>query len=292
MSSNYRGRFAPTPSGPLHFGSIIAALGSYIQSHQNHGKWLVRIDDIDQSRAVAGANKIILEQLESLGLFWDESVVYQSQRLDLYQAALDELQQNEYTFPCACSRKDLSDKPYPGTCRNGITSGNKARSIRLKTNNNEVGINDFLQGFYKQCLQSEIGDFIIKRADGYFAYHLAVVVDDAEQNITDIVRGIDLLDSTPRQVYLQNKLNLLTPSYLHLPIAVDKNGKKISKADKAESITTNKPNEILFKALNFLGQKPDEKLKTYNVETILDWSIKNWDANSLPKEKEIIINPN
>lgn len=147
-----------------------------------------------------------------------------------------------------------------------------------------------MQGFYKQRLQSEIGDFIIKRADGYFAYHLAVVVDDAEQNITDIVRGVDLLDSTPRQVYLQNKLNLLTPSYLHLPIAVDKNGKKISKAGKAESITTNKPSEILFKALNFLGQKPDEELKTYNVETILDWSIKNWDANSLPIEKEIICN--
>jgi glutamyl-Q tRNA(Asp) synthetase len=224
-------------------------------------------------------------------LYWDEPVVYQSQRLDLYQAALEQLQSLKYTFPCACSRKDLSDKPYPGTCRNGI-SNNIARSVRIKTNNNEVGINDQLQGHYSQCLESEIGDFIIKRADGFFAYHLVVVIDDANQNITDIVRGVDLLDSTPRQVYLQNKLNLNTPSYLHLPIAIDNAGKKISKATKAISVNSSKPNKILFNALSFLGQKPPEELITYDVESILNWATQHWDTKSLPKEKEILISIN
>lgn len=250
---------------------------------------MVRIDDIDQARSVAGADKLILEQLEELGLFWDESVVYQNQRLDLYEAALNELNSLKYTFPCACSRKDLSDEAYPGICRNSIATDKIARSIRLKTNNNEVGINDQLQGSYLQRLESEIGDFIIKRADGFFAYHLAVVVDDAEQEISHIVRGVDLLDSTPRQVYLQNKLNLPTPSYLHLPIAVDNEGRKINKTINAESVTLTKPNKILFDALNFLGQTPPEELMSYDVGSILNWSIQNWDVNTLPKQKEIKI---
>jgi glutamyl-Q tRNA(Asp) synthetase len=288
----YIGRFAPTPSGPLHFGSIIAAFGSYLQARSNNGKWLVRIDDIDQARTVAGADKLILEQLESLRLCWDESVVYQSRRLDLYQTALDELQLLKCTFPCVCSRKDLSDKPYPGTCRTGIKSNSIARSIRIKTSNSEIGINDQLQGYYSQCLESKIGDFIIKRADGFFAYHLAVVVDDAEQNVTNIVRGADLLDSTLRQVYLQNKLNLYTPSYLHLPVAIDNAGKKISKATNAESVNSNSPNETLFNVLGFLGQSPPEELITYDVESILSWSIQNWNINSLPTQKEIKIDSN
>lgn len=253
---------------------------------------MVRIDDIDQIRTVAGADKLILKQLECLGLCWDESVVYQNQRLDLYQAALDQLHRLKCIFPCACSRKDLSDKPYAGTCREGIKSGSIARSIRIKTNNVKIGINDQLQGPYVQCLQTEIGDFIIKRADGFFAYHLAVVVDDAEQNMTDIVRGIDLLDSTPRQVYLQNKLNFITPSYLHLPIAIDTDGKKISKVTKAESLNLNKPNKILFNALGFLGQQPPCELIDYDIESILNWSIQHWDTSLLPTQKEIKLNIN
>lgn len=227
-----------------------------------------------------------------MGLCWDDPVVYQNQRLDLYQAAVDELQLLKCIFPCTCSRKDLSDQPYPGTCRNGLKKSSLARSIRIKTNNDEVGINDQLQGHYVQCLESEIGDYIIKRADGFFAYHLAAVVDDADQGITDIVRGVDLLESTPRQVYLQHKLNFLTPSYLHLPIAIDNTGKKISKTTKAESINSNKPNESLFHALNFLGQNPPTELITYDIESILNWSIQNWDVNLLPKQKKIKINNN
>ncbi len=214
-------------------------------------------------------------------------VVYQSQRLDLYQAALDKLQLLDCTFPCACTRKILSDRPYIGTCRNGINSSNIARSIRIKTDNKIIGLTDQLQGQYLQQLESEIGDFIIKRADGFFAYHLVAVVDDADQNITDIVRGIDLLDSTPRQIYLQNKLNITTPSYLHLPLAIDNNGKKISKATNAESIDFIKPNETLYKALKFLGQEPPKELITYDVESILAWAIQNWDTNLIPKQKEI-----
>lgn len=292
QESPYIGRFAPTPSGPLHIGSIIAALGSYLQARHNQGKWLVRIEDIDQSRAIPGADKLILKQLERLGLFWDETVVYQSQRLDLYQAALDKLKLLKCVFPCACSRKDLSDMPYPGTCREGIKSGNVSRSIRIRTNNKPVGINDQLQGHYSHSLESEVGDFIIKRADGFFAYHLAVVVDDTRQNITDIVRGIDLLDSTPRQVYLQKQLEVDTPSYLHLPIAIDETGKKISKANKAESVNANNPSKTLFNALKFLGQTPPGDAIDSDVESLLNWSIQNWDVNLLPKQKEIKINSN
>lgn len=287
---NYTGRFAPTPSGPLHFGSIVAALGSYLQAKSNQGKWLVRIDDVDLARSVSGADKIILEQLESLGLYWDEEIVYQSQRFELYQSALEKLQSLNCTYACACSRKIIDGNIYPGTCRNGIKPGETARSIRIRTDDNETGIVDLLQGSYTQRLESEIGDFIIKRADDFFAYHLATVVDDAEQNITEIVRGIDLLESTPRQVYLQRKLNLFTPSYLHLPIAIDKSGKKISKSAGMGTTSSNKPNEILFKASSFLGMKPPERLKSDNIESILAWAIESWKPEILPREKEIMIN--
>ena len=292
QESSYIGRFAPTPSGPLHFGSIIAALGSYLQARINQGKWLVRIDDIDQSRSIPGIDKLILDQLERLGLFWDETVVYQSQRHELYQDAIDRLEYLNCIFPCACSRKDLSEKSYPGTCRKGIKTGNSGRAIRIKTNNNEIGMDDQLQGYYAQLLESEVGDFIIKRSDGFYADHLAVVVDDAEQKVTDIVRGVDLLDSTPRQVYLQRLLEVNTPSYLHLPIAVDKTGRKISKTNKAESINANNPGTTLFAVLNFLGQAPPVDIMDSDVESLLNWSIQNWDINSIPKQKEIKIDSN
>jgi glutamyl-Q tRNA(Asp) synthetase len=181
----------------------------------------------------------------------------------------------------------LSDKPYPGTCRKGIKSDAIARSIRIETNNDEIYIKDKLQGRYAQYLETEVGDYIIKRADGFFAYHLVVVVDDNNQNITEVVRGVDLLDSTPRQVYLQKTLSITTPSYLHLPLAVDRAGKKISKTTNAKSVTSSNVSEILCSALNFLGQNPPNELTTYDVESILNWSIQNWNLNLLPKEREI-----
>lgn len=288
--SGYIGRFAPTPSGPLHFGSIIAALGSYLQARQQQGEWLVRIEDVDLPRTVPGADKIILEQLEGLGLFWDGEIVYQSQRTPRYQAALDRLEALDRVFPCACTRKATASRPYPGTCRNGIGQGLIGRSIRIKTDAEEIGVNDLLQGYYSQSLEADIGDFIVKRTDGLFAYHLAVVVDDAEQNINEIVRGADLLDSTPRQIYLQKLLGLSVPSYFHLPVAINEDGSKVSKQSHAEAIDSNRPCHVLFKALEFLGQTPPAEFIDSDVESILDWSIQNWDVNSLPKQKEIKIN--
>ena len=242
------------------------------------------------ARSVSGADKIILQQLELLGLYWDEDVVYQSKRLDLYQTALEKLESKKITYPCCCTRKEIGDKVYPGICRKGIKPGKIARSIRIKTDNNPVGITDKLQGEYSQQLQSETGDFIIKRADGYFAYHLATAIDDACQNITEVVRGLDLLESTPRQVYLQKQLGLPTPYYLHLPIAIDKTGKKISKSDNAKSLSKNNPEKTIGNALSFLGHSPPEQILESNVENILNWAIMNWDIGKLSEEKEIMVN--
>lgn len=288
----YRGRFAPTPSGPLHSGSVIAALGSYLQAKSKQGKWLVRIDDVDIGRSIAGADKVILQQLEQLGLYWDEEVVYQSKRLDHYQAALEKLESINSTFACYCTRKEIANRVYPGTCRKGIKSDRTRYSIRIKTDNSPIGITDLLQGEYSQQLQSKIGDFIIKRADGYFAYHLATVIDDAEQNITEVVRGLDLLDSTPRQVYLQKQLGLPTPRYLHLPVAIDNSGKKISKSDNAQPITAKNNIITLFNTLTFLGLNPPEQLMKTDVESVLNWGVTNWNIAQLPEEKEMIISYN
>ena len=288
QKSAYIGRFAPTPSGPLHFGSIIAALGSYLQARTHHGDWLVRIEDIDQPRAKPGADKKILEQLERLGMYWDDQVVYQSSRTTLYQSALEKLDSENLVFPCSCTRKDVLNKPYPGTCRK-TTSNNKTNpSYRLITNNKLIKIKDKLQGVYSQRLETDVGDFIIKRADGLFAYHLAVVVDDAEQGVTEIVRGNDLLDSTPCQIYLQQLLGLSTPDYLHLPLAVDNTGNKLSKASDAEVANTNDPVITLLQALDFLGQMPPAQLSNSSVEDVMKWATKNWDLKKIPKSKEII----
>lgn len=287
---SYRGRFAPTPSGPLHFGSIITALSSYLQAKKNQGKWLVRIDDIDQNRTVDGADEIILEQLEKLRLFWDEKVVYQSHRHELYENAIKNLQAQDLVFPCACSRKELSQQIYPGTCRTGVKMNKTENSLRIRVDDCKINFGDLLQGFYSQQLDKEVGDFIIKRADGFFAYHLATVVDDAEQNITDIVRGSDLIDSTSRQVFLQKKLNYPSPSYLHLPVALDNENKKISKSINPAHIDILKPTKIIFDALVFLGQNPPDELVKCDIKTALNWSIENWNTKLLPKQQRIMVN--
>jgi glutamyl-Q tRNA(Asp) synthetase len=290
FDSGYIGRFAPTPSGPLHFGSIIAALGSYLQARQHKGKWLVRIEDVDLPRTIPGADKIILEQLECLGLLWDGEVVYQSQQTPRYESALKNLDNLGLTFPCVCTRKEVANKPYPGTCRNGISKDPIGRSIRIKTNNQGILFNDLLQGDYSQSLEADVGDFVIKRTDGLFAYHLAVTVDDAEQEINEIVRGADLLDSTPRQIYLQQLLGFPVPRYLHLPIAINNDGSKVSKQSHAKAIDHNNPSKIICEALEFLGQSPPLEAVDSDLESLLSWSIKNWNINALPKQTEIKIN--
>jgi glutamyl-Q tRNA(Asp) synthetase len=285
----YRGRFAPSPTGPLHFGSLVAAVGSYLDAKHHHGIWLVRMEDLDTPRCVASAADSILRTLEAFGLHSDEPVLYQSQRTSAYEEALNKLQADGAVYPCACTRKEISDSAlhgieglvYPGTCRSGIPAGREARAWRVRTNHEAIEFDDALQGHITQHLASDIGDFVVKRADGLFAYQLAVVMDDALQNITHIVRGADLLASTPRQIYLQHLLGLSTPSYMHLPVAVNAAGEKLSKQTLAAPIDNSQPVATLLRVLDFLQQQAPDFLVRGDVRTILEWGIQNWDASKL-----------
>ena len=292
-SPNYRGRFAPSPTGPLHFGSLVAAAGSYLDAKHHHGTWLVRIEDLDTPRTVPGVADDILRSLECFGLHSDEPILYQSQRTAAYEEALHSLQHSGMVYPCACSRKEIADSAlhgiegqiYPGTCRNGIyhplVQGRQARSWRVRTKAEVMKIDDALQGRIAQSLEDEIGDFVVLRANGLFAYQLAVVVDDAFQGITHVVRGADLLASTPRQIYLQRLLGLVTPAYTHLPIAVNARGEKLGKQTLAPPLDTRKPVTALLRVLAFLGQEPPAELAGYDLSTIWDWALANWDAGKL-----------
>jgi glutamyl-Q tRNA(Asp) synthetase len=237
IPKRYRGRFAPSPTGPLHLGSLVAAAGSWIDAKRHDGKWLVRIEDIDETRTVPGADSLILKTLEAYGLEWDEEVVWQTRRHPLYADAIQKL--GDKCYPCACSRKEAGDF-YPGTCRNGIPPGKTARAIRLRVPD-ELGFSDF----------------VLRRADGLYAYQLAVVVDDADQGITDVVRGADLLDCTPRQIFLQKQLGIETPRYLHLPVVTNAAGEKLSKQTKAPAVDAAGDPAILRDALRFLGFQPE-----------------------------------
>lgn len=294
----YRGRFAPSPTGPLHFGSLIAAVGSYLQARSQQGVWLVRVEDLDPLREIPGTTKLILDTLEAYGFQWDEEITYQSARTDLYANALNLLQEQELTYPCTCSRKQLrasvhlsttesasdsstkssnGDLIYPGTCRTTSFPINQQHSIRIKTDNHLISFDDRIQGNYSQKLESEIGDFIIKRSDGQHAYQLAVVVDDAEQQITEIVRGSDLLDNTPRQLYLQHVLKLGSPEYMHLPVAADQRGIKLSKQTHAKPVDLKEAVPTLWRTLAFLGQKPPEELLGSDLSSFWTWAVQNWD---------------
>lgn len=278
----YIGRFAPTPSGPLHFGSIIAALGSYLQARGQQGKWLLRIEDLDTPRNQPGALDNILYLLDQLGLHWDGPVMVQSQRIAVYEEILELLAARGLTYPCSCTRYEIKGKPYSGTCRNGITSTRRPRALRVRTHSEPVGFQDRIQGHFRQQLEQDIGDFILRRSDGLIAYHLAVVVDDVSQGVTEIVRGADLLDSTPRQIYLQNLLNYATPEYVHLPVANTRQGRKISKQNHAPGIDPQQGPAVLFRALQFLGQQPDPALATAGTHEIIAWGIEHWQLSAVP----------
>jgi glutamyl-Q tRNA(Asp) synthetase len=287
MALVYRGRFAPTPSGPLHFGSITSALGSYLQAKSQSGKWLVRIEDIDKPRNQPGATENILYTLETLGLHWDEDILIQSQRIPVYREILEHLIERDLVYPCICSRSQAKGIPYPGTCRNGISIKKKNRSLRLRTDSNITEFVDQIQGDFHQQLGSDVGDFVLRRADGIIAYHLAVVADDEFQGITEIVRGADLLDSTPRQIYLQKLQDYSTPAYCHLPIATYHNGKKISKQNHAPGVDHKNAAEVLFKALEFLGQQPARESGNASVDEIIQWGIQHWNLSSVPGQHSI-----
>ena len=284
----YRGRFAPSPTGPLHFGSLLAAVASWCDARRNAGTWLLRIEDVDVPRNRNGASDEIVRTLASYGFEWDGAVVRQSTRGALYQAALADLTRRGLAFRCACTRKELERAPtgaggeriYPGTCRNGVAAGRDGRAWRLRVDDRRIAFVDRLQGPQQQWLDRDVGDFVIKRADGQFAYQLAVVVDDADQAITHVVRGADLLASTPRQIWLQQQLGLSTPSYLHHPIAIDARGEKLSKQTHASPLPAH-PLPALTLAWRFLDQ-PEPPAPLATVAEFWRWAHHAWNPRALP----------
>jgi glutamyl-Q tRNA(Asp) synthetase len=288
-AARYRGRFAPSPTGPLHFGSLVAALAGCCDARAAGGEWLVRIEDVDTPRSRQRLGDEMLATLRAYGFEWDGAVVHQSERTALYQAALARLAAHGRVFVCACTRKELGAAPlgvagervYPGTCRAGIAPGRTGRAWRLKVDDEPIGFRDRLQGWQEQRLARDIGDFIIKRADGPFAYQLAVVVDDAAQGITHVVRGADLLASTARQIWLQRQLELPTPSYLHHPVAITTTGEKLSKQTGAPPLDPADPLPALVRAWEFLAQPPAPAAPT-SVADFWRWAQQAWTPTTLP----------
>ncbi|HVL77441.1 MAG TPA: tRNA glutamyl-Q(34) synthetase GluQRS [Noviherbaspirillum sp.] len=262
--TGYVGRFAPSPTGPLHLGSLVAALASYLDARLHRGRWLVRIEDVDEARTVPGAAEAILACLQRFGMHWDGEVLWQSARTSRYEAAFERL--GEHAYPCGCTRREIADSRiavasdgaavYPGTCRGGLAPGKSARAFRLRVPDGEastITFEDRWMGRVTQRLDREVGDFVLRRADGFWAYQLAVVVDDAEQGVTHVVRGADLLDSTPRQIYLQRLLGYPTPAYLHVPVVVNAEGEKLSKQTGAAALDPDEPLPQLMRAARFLN---------------------------------------
>jgi glutamyl-Q tRNA(Asp) synthetase len=289
-STIYRGRFAPSPTGPVHFGTLVSAVGSYLQAKKNNGEWLIRMEDVDITRKVDGADIEILNTLEAFGFEWHGKIIYQSEQTDYYQQALERLISQSLVFPCSCSRKQLASSGsdiYPGTCRNQPLASKDEHALRLLAKNTTIEFTDTVMGKQSQNMAQQCGDFVIKRRDGLFAYQLAVVVDDALQNVTEIVRGSDLLDSTPRQIYLQQLLGYATPAYCHLPLAVDSAGNKISKSDDATKVEIKNREKLICSVLEFLAQKPPADLSASNINDIWSWAVEHWDIGQVPEKAHI-----
>lgn len=290
QSSIYRGRFAPSPSGLLHFGSLVAALASYLDAKAHQGLWLVRIEDIDPPRELLGASDAILTTLDAYGLHWDETVLYQSQQSERYYAILDELHQRKLSYFCQCTRAEIKAVGgiYQGHCLN-VEPKPQQGAIRLI---NQPKINHF-HDIFQQQVQCDIElaneDFTIHRKDGLFAYQLAVVADDIAQHITHVIRGCDLLEPTARQLTLFKTLNSHAPAYGHVPLAVNSEGYKLSKQNKAPAIDNKKPQASLVAALNFLGQEPIDELLTVSVEEIIAWAVNHWQRTKVPSLSQITI---
>jgi len=269
----------------LHLGSLYTALASYLQARSRHGKWLLRIDDLDTPRNVPGATDAILQTLNDFGLHWDERVYFQSEQSEAYLAALQQLQEQNLTYACICSRKTLRQSSagdprhsniYPGHCRDRQYSRSQPHAMRIKTGTDSVAFSDLLQGDMEHNLARQQGDFIIKRRDRIIAYQLAVVVDDHAQRITEVVRGFDLLDSTARQIYLQHKLGFPVPDYMHVPVITDSQGSKLSKQTHAEAVSIRNISRTLHQLLMLLQQDPPKELYNCPVEELLTWAVSNW----------------
>jgi glutamyl-Q tRNA(Asp) synthetase len=291
------GRFAPSPTGPLHYGSLVAALGSWLFARSAGGKWLLRMDDLDTQRVVPGMADDIMRTLELLGFEWDGVPVWQSRRTDAYAAALQFLEKNGTVYPCSCSRAEIAgiataphgadELVYPGTCRAGIQAGKVARSLRVRVSGEELSFDDGIMGSFSQQLTESCGDFVIRRADGLFAYHLATVVDDAAAGVTQVVRGSDLITSTPRQIYLQQLLGLTPPAYFHLPLVTGPSGAKLSKRDCAVSVNSGRDLQheggaLLLEALVFLGQDVSSLDPDSSSCEILDNAVKIFNSTLIP----------
>ncbi len=291
----YVGRFAPSPTGPLHFGSLVAALASWLDARAAGGRWLLRMEDLDRPRCVAGAADTLLRQLEAYGLHWDSTVVYQSTRDDAYAAALDALISQDLAYPCACTRARLAQAPrnaegeivYPGTCRNGLPAGAAARAWRLRVPPGTVAFHDRIHGDLGQDVAREVGDFIVRRADHLFAYQLAVVVDDAWQGVSHVVRGADLLWNTPRQIVLQTLLGLATPAYAHVPLITNAAGQKLSKQTLAPALPLSGQSRVLAQALAALGHPPPGELAGAAPAELLAWASGQWQIERVPMQPAI-----
>jgi len=287
-SPSYIGRFAPTPSGYLHFGSLVAALASYLDARAVGGQWLMRMEDLDPPREVAGAQLAILQTLESYGFEWDGEWVKQSQRHEAYAHVVNRWFSQGLAYACTCSRKQLEDFNgiYPGLCRNAGHPPENA-AIRIRVPELEYRFNDRVQGEFSQHLGRDVGDFVIQRRDGLYAYQLAVVIDDAWQGVTDIVRGADLLDSTPRQLYLQELLGLPQPRYLHVPLIIQPDGNKLGKSYRSPPLPGDQASPLLLKALRALGQSADDELGYASPRELLNWGISHWDATLVPRVRNL-----
>lgn len=302
VTTTYRGRFAPSPTGPLHFGSLVAALASALEARAQIGEWHLRIEDVDAPRCLGIHADDILWTLERLGFCWDGPVVWQHERTQAYELALQRLREREMVFPCACSRRELADAEihgiavdgaalYPGTCRHGLPTGKSARAWRLGVGSTVIAFTDAVQGKIQSALAADVGDFVLRRADNLFAYQLAVVVDDAGAGITHVVRGADLLHSTARQIFLQQCLGLPTPSYAHVPIAVSSAGEKLSKQTGATPIGVERAGEELVTALNFLGQSAPPELARTSLVEIWQWASAHWSLAKVPQLMKLAYHP-
>lgn len=291
-SHAYIGRFAPSPTGPLHQGSLIAALASCLEARAHGGQWLLRMEDVDAPRTQPGAADTILRQLEACGFGWDGPVLWQSRRLEAYQEALDRLIRSGQAYPCACSRKEIADSAlrapdgslrYPGSCRNGLPAGRAPRAWRCRSDSGRLEWSDAIQGPQQEDLAHSTGDFVLLRADGQFAYQLAVVVDDAWQGVTHVVRGADLLDSTGRQRHLQTLLGHAHPAYAHLPVLTNPEGEKLSKQTLARAVDMQLPVPALHAALVFLGQQAPAELRRASLTELWQWAHAHWRLASVPR---------
>lgn len=292
-TSRYRGRFAPSPTGSLHFGSLVAAVASYLDARHAGGEWLVRIEDVDRQREVPGSADEIVATLRTLGFEWHEPIVRQSRRTAVYTPALNKLLSSGHAYHCSCSRSEIAaavtaeasidgeELRYPGWCREGVRDPARPRAVRFRVPSGPLAFIDAIQGEVCMDVQSQVGDFVICRRDGYIAYQLAVVVDDAEQGITHVVRGADLLSSTPRQIFLQQALGLPILRYAHVPLATDRNRVKLSKSAGAAAIDMERPSAELWRTLKFLQQSPPPELRDRPVPAIWRWAMEHWNPAPL-----------